>query len=175
MRPPSPRPGNRNTVASASAEPGVRVTLFDVGPPAETPVGLLELLAWWQAKAGGELPDRGVIDPLEVRRHLPCIALLDVEDGDFRFRLAGEELQSRYGALRGQSVGASLLSKARAEVLAEHRACAVGRQPTLARRTEPMPNSAHQRRYWRLLLPFGKDEQTTTILAMVHFEKARRL
>ena len=175
MEAPSARPSGRKVAEPPLALTGLRVMMVDMAPPAETPHGILELLAWWKAKSGRGLPERAAIDPVEFRRHLSRLALLDVEDGDFRFRLAGEELQARYGSLRGRSVGGSLFGIAREETLAEHRACAAGRLPTLAQRVEPTTDSTDQRRYWRLLLPFGEGNRTTVILAMLHFEKARRL
>ena len=153
--------------------PEIRIATFDVAPPPDAPAALLEALAWWEGKAAGALPDRSALDPVELRRHLSCVALLDVEQEDFRFRLVGEEVQARYGALRGRSVCESLTGNARAETLAEHRACAASRQPTLARRKEPTLDGTDQRRFWRLLLPFGEQERTTAILGIMHFDTRR--
>ena len=140
----------------------------DAGRLAGGPARLLELLAWWEAKAAGGLPDRSALDPVEIGPYLPGIALLDVEEGDFRFRLTGEEIRSRYGSLRGRSVGELLSGSARAEILAEHRSCAAGR-PTLTRRAEPASDGTDWRRYWRLLLPFGREGRTSAILAAMQF------
>ena len=80
--------------------PEMRVVAFDVAPPPDAPAGLLDVLAWWKGKAAGALPGRSALDPVEIHRHLSCVALLDVEQDDFRFRLVGEEVRARYGALR---------------------------------------------------------------------------
>lgn len=140
--------------------------------PADAPSQLLELLAWWEAKAAGDLPDRSALDPVEIGHHLHYVALLDVEEGDFRFRLGGEEMRSRYGPLRGRKVSELLSGEARTEALAEHRACAVSRRPTLAHRSEPAADGTEKRRYWRLLLPFGC-ECSAVILAAMHFNVRR--
>ena len=140
------------------------------GPPPEAPPALVELLAWWESKARGGLPDRSALEPTEIGRHLAHVALLDVEDGDFRFRLVGEEVRARYGALRGRSLGELLTGRAREETLAEHRDCAESRRPTLARRAEPSPDSSDEKRYWRLLLPFGRSDEVTILLAVMRFD-----
>ena len=141
-------------------------------PPPETPLALVELVAWWETKAGAAdgLPERSALDPVEIARHLAHVALLDVEEADFRFRLVGEEVQARYGALRGRSLAEMLSGHAREETLAEHRACAETRRPTLARRAEPTFDSSDERRYWRLLLPFGRAGRTAFILAAMRFD-----
>lgn len=164
------RPLDRPAVEPKWSMPGVRVVLLGAGTPQNTPGALLDLIAWWEAKAAGGLPGRGALDPVEIGRHLSCIALLDVEEDDFRFRLAGEEVRARYGSLRGRSVRSALSGDARTETLAEHRACALGRRPSLVRRTGPTSDGSDERRYWRLLLPFGDEGRTTAILAGMHFE-----
>jgi hypothetical protein len=151
----------------------VRLLAPGAEPVAEAPASLLELVEWWERKAVGGLPDRGALDPTEFGRHLPCVALLDVAEDDFRFRLAGEEVISRYGLLRGRSVGELLSGDARAETLAEHRKCVASRRPVLTRRTEPASDGTDRRRYWRLLLPFGREGRPSAILAAMHFDAWR--
>ena len=141
------------------------------GPPVEAPHALADLLAWWEGKAGGGLPERSALEPTEIGRHLAHVALLDVEAGDFRFRLVGEEVRARYGALRGLSLGELLAGRAREETLAEHHACAESGRPTLARRAEPTADSSDEKRYWRLLLPFGRAGRTCTVLAAMRFDR----
>ncbi len=140
-------------------------------PPAEAPAALLDLIAWWETKAACGLPGRGALDPVEFGQHLPYLALLDVEEDDFRFRLAGEEVRGRYGPLRGRRLRELLTGCALAEALAEHRACAAGGRPTLVRRTEPTSDATDSRRYWRLLLPFGHERRTALLLAAMHFDR----
>lgn len=58
-----------------------------------------QLYDYWLARArGGELPSRGDIDPGDLRRLLPSISLIDVEEecGRFRVRLAGTQLREIY-------------------------------------------------------------------------------
>lgn len=148
----------------------VRLLTPDAGPAAEAPASLVELAAWWERKAVGGPPDRSALEPTELGRHLPCLALLDVEEDDFRFRLAGEEVRSRYGSLRGRSLTELLSGDARAQTLAEHRQCVESRRPVLARHADPTPDGTDRRRYWRLLLPFGSDGRPTALLAAMHFD-----
>lgn len=114
--------------------PSISVLLPGAAPPSGAPAALLELAAWWEAKAARGMPARAALDPVEVGRHLAHVALLDPDGADFRFRLAGEELRARYGPLSGRSLGEVLSGDARAQALREHRACAAGQRPTLARR-----------------------------------------
>jgi hypothetical protein len=141
-----------------------------MGPPPGAPRPLAELLAWWEAKAHCGLPERSRLEPAEIARHLAQVALLDVEGRDFRFRLAGEGMQARYGALRGRRLSELLAGRALAEALAEHHACVETRRPTLARRAEPAPDSSDTRRYWRLLLPFGRAGDVAVLLAAMRFD-----
>jgi hypothetical protein len=141
-------------------------------PPPEAPGALADLLAWWEGKAACGLPERSALDPIEIAPHLAHVALLDVEaGGDFRFRLVGEEVRARYGALRGLSLGELLAGRAREETLAEHLACAEGGRPTLARHDEPAADSSDEKRYWRLLLPFGRAGRTCVLLAAMRFDR----
>jgi hypothetical protein len=61
---------------------------------------LAELYAYWRAKRGARFaPSRADIDPIEIPRLLPHLMLIDVVDGGarFRYRLAGTEVESRFG------------------------------------------------------------------------------
>lgn len=162
-------PVDRRFSLPLSPLPNLRVLSAGAALPAEAPASLLDLVHWWEAKAAGAVPDRGALDPVEIGPHLPHIALLDVEEDNFRFRLVGGEMQSRYGALRGRSICELLCGHARAETFAEHRACAGGGRPTLAHRTEPTIDGTDQRRYWRLLLPFARNGRAAGILAAMYF------
>lgn len=155
------------------ATPSLRVLELGEALPEEAPSRLGELLRWWEAKAGGAMPDRAALDPVEIASHLAYVALLDIEAADFRFRLTGEEVRARYGPLRGRSLSELLSGRARLDTLAEHRACVVNRRPTLARRSEPTPDGSDQRRYWRLLLPFGRNGEAAVILAVMQFDQRR--
>ena len=142
-----------------------------VAAPAEAPAVLTALLAWWRGKSGGGLPPRSALEPTEIGRALAYVALLDVEADDFRFRLVGEEVRARYGPLRGRRLGDLLSGGAREETLAEHRACAESCRPTLAHRTEPADDHSDEKRYWRLLLPFGRAGRASVLLAAMRFDR----
>ena len=144
-------------------------------PPVEMPCELLALLAWWEAKADNALPERSALEPAELGRELPHLALLDVEEDDFRFRVTGEEIRARYGSLRGRSIRQVLSGVAQGETLAEHAACAAGRRPTLYRRNESPSDATDMRRYWRLLLPFGAKGRTSSLLAAMRFDSVRAI
>lgn len=66
------------------------------GPSSVADGRLLQGLRYWASKrgAGGRLPGRADIDPLEIRDLLPFVELSDVLDGgaDLRFRLVGTHL-----------------------------------------------------------------------------------
>ena len=60
----------------------------------------LELKAYWDRKRGARaMPLRSDIDPLELRRHLGSLVLIDVLPGmtDFRMRLIGTRIVETYG------------------------------------------------------------------------------
>ena len=61
---------------------------------------LREILNYWDGKRGGrELPSRADIDPLELRRHLGNVILIDVEHAPFRlrYRLIGTRITALMG------------------------------------------------------------------------------
>ncbi len=61
---------------------------------------LVELLDYWQAKRRGRAaPDKDDIDPIDLPRLLPDIALLDAAPpgGEFRYRLAGSRAVAMLG------------------------------------------------------------------------------
>src|SRR3546814_9678513 len=69
-------------------------------------------------------PERGDIDPLAMPALLPNLLLLDTIDDDFRFRLVGEAVNTRYGhGLRGRTLGEVLSGTVLDETLDEHRRC----------------------------------------------------
>jgi hypothetical protein len=65
-------------------------------------------LHYWQAIKGDRLPSRHDIDPIDIPDLLANIMLLDVlESGkDFRYRLAGTEIERNFGApIKGLTLG----------------------------------------------------------------------
>jgi len=88
---------------SKSADASAALRFRDTGAAAtvqpQAPL-LQTLLAYWQSKcgAGGRLPGRRDLDPLELRGLLPNIYLMDVlPGGQFRVRLLGEAHVAVYG------------------------------------------------------------------------------
>jgi hypothetical protein len=60
----------------------------------------LELKQYWDAKRGARrMPTRADIDPIELRKHLGWIELVDVlpDRSDFRYRLLGTGITEGYG------------------------------------------------------------------------------
>lgn len=70
--------------------------------------GLRTLYSYWRnGRSEGRPMQRQALDPLEIRALLANIVLAEVVDdgADLRIRLAGDEIESRYGlSLRGLSI-----------------------------------------------------------------------
>lgn len=65
-----------------------------------------ELIGYWRRlranPAGGRIPARAHIHPVDFKRHLPAVSLIDVRQGtdggrEYRLRLAGTDLFTVYG------------------------------------------------------------------------------
>src|SRR3546814_12228141 len=85
---------------------------------------LQRFLDYWRSKCQADrLPHRRDIDPTEIIPLLAAIFLMDVEAGDFRFRLVGQDIVTRYGALTGRQLGGMPAGNALADTLAQHRLC----------------------------------------------------
>ena len=67
----------------------------------------LDLYRYWDTKRGdGLMPTRRDIDPTEIPRLLPSIALVDRKDKAYRWRLMGSRIASDFGCdLTGQPFG----------------------------------------------------------------------
>jgi len=108
-------------------------------PAAPTSDLLAEFVAYWQAKRGERFaPPRSAIEPLELKRHLAHIFMLDVlDDGaDYRYRLIGTDVSTA----RGSSVTGRKISELYADppqALAQAKAIfgkvVAARQPVFAR------------------------------------------
>lgn len=85
--------------------------LTQIGAPAAAQRAHEEMFGYWAARrAPGRLPGRAQIDPVDFKRHLPTVSLIDVrrdEAGrpDYRLRLAGTGLYRVYG---GEITGKAL-------------------------------------------------------------------
>jgi hypothetical protein len=88
--------GSDNDEGLAAAPAQLDYTTIAISS-APTAAPLLELTAYWRGKCtDGRLPGRPVIDPSEIRRHLPWIFMADVVEGgaEYRYRLLGTNIVS---------------------------------------------------------------------------------
>ncbi len=152
-----------------------RLTVFPPG----TPPGVLarhplaaRLLALWNGWRGDRvMPERDQVNPLYMRGLLENIVLLDAVDGDFRFRLVGEAVNSRYGhGLKGRTLGERLAGAALDETLYEHRRCVDDVAGVLVRNTRDAATLNDQLLYTRLLLPLADaDGRAGHVLGVMQF------
>lgn len=83
---------------------GVEIDYADyscvLDPPTLDNANFQDLKRYWDAKRGSRaMPGRSDIDPVELRRHLGSLILLDVLHGcdDYRYRLIGSKVVQAYG------------------------------------------------------------------------------
>jgi hypothetical protein len=71
----------------------------------------LDLYRYWDAKRGSRrMPTRRDIDPTEIPRLLPHIALVDTQHGSYRWRLMGSHIADDFGCdLTGQPFGENVV------------------------------------------------------------------
>ncbi|CAN0205482.1 MAG: PAS domain-containing protein [Thalassobaculaceae bacterium] len=119
----------------------------------------VRLLDAWNAWRGERpLPDRADVDPIDIPDLLPNLILLDVEDDDFRFRLVGEQIASRYGGrLKGRLISEVMSGPGLDETLYEHRRCAEDRRAVIISQARELATADDRRAYMRLILPLGND------------------
>lgn len=135
---------------------------------------LRQFLAYWRAKCPpGGLPRRADIDPTEIPRLLAAILLIDVDGGDFRFRLAGQDLVLRYGNLRGRSLGELMAGGELADTLAEHRHCGAARLPVYSENTIRSAGAGDWFLYERLLAPLAADGAVGVLAGVMTFRPFR--
>lgn len=82
------------------------------------------LAHWLEIRRGRLLPARQDIDPGRIRAALPYVWLCDYDSatGNFRYRLAGEEVNALYGTnLAGRDLGDSLPADIAPGALARYR------------------------------------------------------
>ena len=137
--------------------------------PAEPPTAALrahhELLAYWTAKKSpGRLPSRENIDPVDLKRLLPTVSLIDVRrpgiNGracDYRLRLAGTGLYRVYG---GEITGKALEDVYPPEICAQWRGeldkVVADRRPAVGVHSFAWRGAAHLSTMW-LRLPLATD------------------
>lgn len=140
---------------------------------------LRELKAYWEAKRGSRrMPERADIDVAELKAHMPSLFLVDVLEGgrDFRFRLLGTNLTSRFGRDSTGKTFSTTYDRADAEatawLLMVYRSVVERRLPVLS--SAPL----HQvgRDYLRgtaIHLPLSRDgDAVDMILGETHFHAA---
>lgn len=129
---------------------------------------LRRFLAYWRSKCStGRLPGRRDIDSTDIAPLLASIFLMDVDAGDFRFRLVGQDIVTRYGVLKGRKVGELMVGAELAETIAEHRRCVQSRLPVYAENTQKSAGAGDWLLYQRLLTPLAGDDGAVAGLAGV--------
>lgn len=128
---------------------------------------LRRFLAYWLERAErGRLPRRADIDPLDFPWALPMVWLCDYlrEDGRFRYRVAGEEINAVYGYnLAGRHLDEVLAVDGYARVAERYRCCAD--TPAIVHTggrvyIEPLRSYIGE----RLMLPLGDDHGRTAMV-----------
>lgn len=129
------------------------------------PVLRARLIAYWDRKRGDRIaPARPEIDPLDLARVLPHVALIDVLDGaaTFRYRLVGEHINEQTGRrLTGTTLGPACIP------LGLHEACAtVASKASIETIESEFQNAAGvYKRLSAVLLPLSTDgERVDTLL-----------
>lgn len=116
------------------------------------------LEAWNGWRGDRSVPDRADVDPVDIPDLLPNLILLDVEGDDFRFRLVGEQVASRYGGrLKGRLISDVMSGPGLDETLYEHRRCAEDRRAVIVSQERELATADDRRAYMRLILPLGND------------------
>lgn len=138
---------------------------------------LLDVLAWWQAaRPVGGVPYRRAIDPAAFPRALPCVWLCDYEPaaGEFRYRLAGEDINAVFGRpLKGRTLAAAFPTAAGVEAV--HGALwRVIAEPAVGHAEGPVYSwLGRQRPGERLMLPLLDDAgRCTAVLGATRYQPA---
>lgn len=128
---------------------------------------LTELVAYWESKRhGAALPTRSAIEPTEIPRLLSKVFLVEVLDGgeDFRYRLAGTEVDSLHGqSLSGKRVGDISSPEVASLVRRQYQEAVAAAAPSC----HAIRVLAEDGKYWsyeRVLLPLTTDGRTISLL-----------
>ena len=128
---------------------------------------LRDLNGYWVDKCHGRsMPARADIDPVELKRHLANLVLVDVSGppSQFRFRLAGTDIVARYGAeLTGRNLNDIDLGSDLAAIKEQYEATVLERTPTYCRHFIETKKRKHLN-YERLLMPLSEDGSTVNML-----------
>lgn len=126
-----------------------------------------ELFGWWNALRGGaSLPARRRLDPIDLKRHLPTISLIEARPGeDYRMRLAGTGL---YGVYGGEITGrrfSEIYTPAAADYWrAELDRVVAERRPAAGIHNLAWRGASHLSLVWLRLPLAGANEQVEVIL-----------
>ena len=134
-------------------------------------------LEYWKSRgAGGRLPGRPDIDPVDFPEQLPGVFLLEVScpTGPHRLRLSGTGLDAAVGEDRTGQFLSAVEDGARvspATVLADYEECIRSGQPRCARGLIRWPGQAALG-FERLILPLARDGRSVDmILGVMSFMK----
>ena len=134
-------------------------------------------LAYWEGKRRGRaMPERGDIDPCELRQVLAHLQITEVIDGGsrFRYRLVGTAIVQAFGAeFTGRHVDELISGERDSFVHACYRAVCASRRPAFVRSkyitTKTVDLTAN-----RLLVPLSEDGAAVSqILGALTFEFSR--
>lgn len=128
---------------------------------------LRDLYAYWQKKkAGRRLPARADVEPTEIPRLLPWIALVEITENPqrFCFRLAGTQVENFYGAkVSGRWLDELDFSDQNAAIATQYAAAAQLGEPSVARFAFTKQDGRHIA-YERVLLPLSSDGSKVDML-----------
>jgi hypothetical protein len=134
--------------------------------------------AYWTAKRGRRrMPRRADIDPLEIRRYLPLVMLVDVTDDERRYvyRLVGTgEVAERGNDPTGKSLGEAFFGGSREEAFASYDYVVRNRAPFCYRDPYPAPDGRIETDDI-IYLPLSDDgERVNMVLVFTHCYHFRR-
>ncbi|GAB4364975.1 MAG: hypothetical protein Kow00114_21930 [Kiloniellaceae bacterium] len=136
------------------------------------------LRAWCAQREGQPIPEKDRIDPFLVPALAGNLILYEVSGEDFVFRVVGEKVLTAVGAnLRGMTLRQALGDRPYRHMierqLSECAACGV---PLYSRHDFHIGDDAslsvsHNRRAWRIALPYGEAGRVTRLLCYQLFSK----
>lgn len=147
---------------------------------AEAPRDVLDY--WMRLRGSRRFPSRADFDPMEMRRHLANIFMLDVlPEGIFRYRVVGTLISDFFGVGNPAGMTPQDVFGANAEVaLSPLRICTAERLPYLHTASASWIHRDRNYVYYEaLLLPLGdSDEEVNKVLCCAEFvteEEAARM
>ncbi len=134
---------------------------------------LRQLLAYWEhARPGTALPGRKDIDPIEIPRLMPHVALLDVlrDPLDYRYRLVGTNIVAMTGYDRTGKRAREIFPAAVMEATVRLLENLVAKRKPLAFAGRMFWIGKDYRHFEALVLPLASDGQTVDMAIMgLHF------